>query len=414
MFGPLSVHRGDTELSANDLGGPKPRQVLEILLLNFGAAVSKARLMDLLWEGNQPAVALPTLESYVSVLRRHLQPGTGRSGPVRTVTGGYAIDTTMVDLDVDRFGTLTKQAVQAPPGRALALLTEALELASAPLLGDELLPAWAEDERALHATRVAAAKVKAAELALAQGELGQAIVMSESVTRLDPLNERAWTTLIIGLERNGDVVGALTAYDRCRKVMANELGCTPNKALTEAQARLLARTAARNDPAVPNPLASEAANQQPALPDTDRLRILIVDDHTTFSDLLAGALDREPDLRSVGAAKSAAEAVAMYQNTRPDVVLMDLYLTDGSGLTAAERILALDPGTRIVMLTGNPSQDALREAAGMGICAFLPKDGSLGVMLDTLRHARTGNMIVHPSLVAGLGSSPASPRRPGH
>lgn len=415
MFGPLAVHRGDTELSANDLGGPKPRQVLEILLLNFGIAVSKARLMDLLWEGNQPAVALPTLESYVSVLRRHLQPGTGRSGPIRTVTGGYAIDTTMVDLDLDRFGTLTKQAGKAPPVRALALLTEALEIASAPLLGDELLPAWAEEERALHATRVAAAKVKASELALAQGELGQAIAMSESVTRLDPLNERAWTTLILGLERNGDAVAALTAFDRCRKVMASELGCTPSKALAEAQARLLARTAAGHVSPGPNPHGSEAAGkQQSARPGTERLRILIVDDHTTFSDLLAGALDREPDLRSVGAARSAAAAVTMYQETRPDVVLMDLYLTDGSGLTAAERILALDPDTRIVMLTGNPSQEALREAAGMGICAFLPKDGSLGVMLDTLRHARTGNMIVHPSLVAGLGNSPAPSGRPGH
>ncbi|MCF3141447.1 MULTISPECIES: BTAD domain-containing putative transcriptional regulator [unclassified Paenarthrobacter] len=413
VLGPLTIHRGDTELSANDLGGPKPRQVLEILLLNFGTAVSKTRLMDLLWDGKHPAVALPTLESYVSVLRRHLQPGFGRSGPVRTVTGGYAIDATMVDLDLDRFGTLTKQASQAPPRRALDLLTEALDLASAPLLGDELLPAWAEDERAGHATRVAAVKVRAAEVALSVGELDQAITISESVTRLDPLNERAWTTLVVGLERNGDAVAALTAFDRCRKIMASELGCTPNQALTEAQARLLALTAVRDTRSVDGPPRATTSKERTALTDVERLRILIVDDHTTFSDLLAGALDREPDLQSVGAARSAAAAVTMYQETRPDVVLMDLYLTDGSGLTAAERILALDPGTRIVMLTGNPSQEALREAAGMGICAFLPKDGSLGVMLDTLRHARSGNMIVHPSLVAGLGSGPVAPGHPG-
>jgi DNA-binding NarL/FixJ family response regulator len=63
-----------------------------------------------------------------------------------------------------------------------------------------------------------------------------------------------------------------------------------------------------------------------------------------------------------------------------------------------------------VMLTGNPSQEALREAARMGICGFLPKDGALGVMLDTLRYARAGNMIVHPSLVAKLGSTaPCAP-----
>jgi DNA-binding NarL/FixJ family response regulator len=139
--------------------------------------------------------------------------------------------------------------------------------------------------------------------------------------------------------------------------------------------------------------------------ETGRLRILIVDDHTTFSDLLAGALDREPDLQSVGAAKSVASAVTMFRDLGPDVVIMDLYLPDGSGLKAAECILSEAPETRIVMLTGNPSQEALREAARMGICGFLPKDGALGVMLDTLRHAHSGSMIVNPSLVAKWGGT---------
>jgi DNA-binding NarL/FixJ family response regulator len=147
-------------------------------------------------------------------------------------------------------------------------------------------------------------------------------------------------------------------------------------------------------------------------PETGRLRILIVDDHTTFSDLLAGALDREPDLESVGAAKSVASAVTMFRDLGPDVVIMDLYLPDGSGLKAAERILAEAPATRIVMLTGNPSQEALREAARMGICGFLPKDGALGVMLDTLRHAHAGSMIVNPALVARWGTTVLSESGP--
>ncbi|MET1086305.1 MAG: BTAD domain-containing putative transcriptional regulator [Arthrobacter sp.] len=410
VFGPLTIRRGETELCANDLGGPKPRQVLEILLLSFGSAVSKTRMMDLLWGGNHPAVALPTLESYVSVLRRHLQPGTGRMGPLRTVTGGYAIDRSMVDLDLDRFAALTKRASQAEPRAALALLTEALDLASAPLLGDELLPAWAEEERALHAANVARARVLAAEAALSVGEVGTAIALGSAASKEDPLNERAWTALILGLERNGENTEALRAFDRCRRVMDEELGCAPSAALKDAQARLLTSTAPTHEPADARGPLHAATEIRPVGPlvtrqETERLRILIVDDHTTFSDLLAGALDREPDLKSVGAAKSVASAVTMFQDLRPDVVIMDLYLTDGSGLNAAERILSEAPETRIVMLTGNPSQEALREAARMGICGFLPKDGALGVMLDTLRHARAGNMIVHPSLVARLGST---------
>lgn len=409
VFGPLTIRRGNTELSANNLGGPKPRQVLEILLMNFGSAVSKTRIMDLLWGGNHPAAALPTLESYVSVLRRHLQPGTGRTGPLRTVTGGYAIERSLVDLDLDRFETLTKEASQAEPGAALALLTQALNLASAPLLGDELLPAWAEEERAAHAARVGLARVMAAESALAVGEVGRAISLGRAAAKEDPLNERAWTALILGLEQNGENTEALRAFERVRRIIDQELGCAPGPALRDAQARLLRSTAATSGPAHVRGPSHPTTESRPVAvttkPETGRLRILIVDDHTTFSDLLAGALDREPDLESVGAAKSVASGVTMFRDLGPDVVIMDLYLPDGSGLTAAERILSEAPGTRVVMLTGNPSQEALREAARLGICGFLPKDGALGVMLDTLRHAHAGNMIVNPSLVARWGAT---------
>ncbi|MFC9773272.1 MULTISPECIES: BTAD domain-containing putative transcriptional regulator [unclassified Pseudarthrobacter] len=416
VLGPLTIRRGNVELRANDLGGPKPRQVLEILLLNLGSAVSKTRIMDLLWGGNHPAVALPTLESYVSVLRRNLQPGSGRTGPLRTVTGGYAIDRSLVELDLDRFDSLTKQASHAAPAAALSLLSEALELGSAPLLGDELLPAWAEEERSLHAARVALARVQAAEHALAVGQADKAVSWGLAATNEDPLNERGWNVLILGLERNGQDNEALRAFERCRRIMDAELGCTPSPVLKQAQARLLERTAApdvsprASATARPlrevHPVAAPTARPEAAV--TDRLRVLIVDDHTIFSDLLAGALDREPDLKSLGAAKCVESAVTMFRELRPDVVIMDLHLADGSGLHAAQRILSEAPLARVVMLTGNPSQDALREAARMGICGFLPKDGALGLMLDTLRHARPGNLIVHPSLVARLGAGPES------
>jgi ActR/RegA family two-component response regulator len=235
------------------------------------------------------------------------------------------------------------------------------------------------------------------------------MTFSNAAVKEDPLNERAWTALVLGLERNGENTEALRTYDRCRRVMDEELGCAPGPLLRDAQARLLSNTAAKSGPVeVRGPIHIVKEIRHPAptevMQETERQRILIVDDHTTFSDLLAGALDREPDLKSVGAAKSVESAVTMFHDLQPDVVIMDLHLADGSGLTASERILAEAPDARIVMLTGNPSQEALREAAGMGVCAFLPKDGALAIMLDTLRHARPGNLIVHPSLLAGLGS----------
>jgi DNA-binding NarL/FixJ family response regulator len=127
--------------------------------------------------------------------------------------------------------------------------------------------------------------------------------------------------------------------------------------------------------------------------------IMVVDDHTTFAELLTGALGREADLRSVGVADRVEAAVRMSAALEPDVVVMDYHLPDGNGLDASERILAERPETRVVMLTGNPERVSLGEAARLGVCAFLPKDCSLVTLLDTIRAARRDTMVVHPSIL---------------
>lgn len=146
--------------------------------------------------------------------------------------------------------------------------------------------------------------------------------------------------------------------------------------------------------------------------DLFQARVLIVDDHTTFAELLAQALAREPDLMCVGFATDITAAMEQCERLRPDVVVMDYHLPDGDGITAAERLLARAPETRVVMLTGDPDPQALTRAAGSGICAFLPKDGSLTTLLETLRHARNGGMMVHPLLVTQLGARKRAPAHP--
>jgi DNA-binding SARP family transcriptional activator len=373
IIGPLRIRRGDAILGCRELGGPKPRQVLELLLLSLGIPVSKDRLIEILWAGQAPPEALPTLESYVSVLRRHLQPGMRKDGPLRTVTGGYMVDRSLVDLDLDRFDALLRRAETAGPQHALVLLKDALGLASAPLLGDELLPSWAEDERARHAARVFHARVMASEAALAVGKAQMAATWAREAIADDPLSERAWTAMILGLEKSGQLTEALRAFEHCRRIMDREMGCAPGAALRSAHARLLKATADDSLPA------------DPPFLHTSKIRILTINGHRTFTELLTGALDREPDLLSVGAAASAEAGVEMSRELVPDVVILDYHLPDDDGFGAARRILAAAPRTRIVMLAGNPTPESHRQAAAIGICAFLPKDGSLATMLDALR-----------------------------
>lgn len=128
--------------------------------------------------------------------------------------------------------------------------------------------------------------------------------------------------------------------------------------------------------------------------------ILVADDHTTFAELLIGALSQEPDLESVGVAGGVEASVRLCSELRPDVVVMDYQFLDGNGLAAAERVLADRPETRVVMLTGSPERISLKVAAHTGICALLPKDCSLSTLLDTIRSARGGRLVVHPSIFA--------------
>jgi len=132
------------------------------------------------------------------------------------------------------------------------------------------------------------------------------------------------------------------------------------------------------------------------------IRILIVDDHTTFTELLTEALDREPDLFTVGSTSNGRRAIGLCRELDPDLVVLDYHLPDVNGLSVAAEILAEFPSIRIVMLTGDPTPEAVQHAATIGINAFLPKDGSLASMLSTLRTVRAGSFMVHPSLVAQL------------
>ena len=243
MIGNLRIRRGETVLTADKLGGPKPRQVLEILLLHVGSPVSKDRLVHLLWGGRAPGEALATLESYVSILRRNLQPGCAKTGPLRTANGGYMIDRDMVDVDLHRFQALVRAAEFAEPPRAYSLLAEALSLASEPLLGDELTPDWAEVARSGHAETVQHAQQLAAEAALALHRPDDAVLWAQRCVAASPLNEAAWTLLIRGLELCGRHADGLQAYERCRRLFGRDLGCAPGPALQEVHVRLLKATA---------------------------------------------------------------------------------------------------------------------------------------------------------------------------
>lgn len=120
------------------------------------------------------------------------------------------------------------------------------------------------------------------------------------------------------------------------------------------------------------------------------LRILVVDDHILFREGLVSLIGSQADLRVVGEAGSAEEALNRALELKPNIVLMDIGLPDGSGLEATRWILSHLPDTIVVMLTVYDSDDLLFEAIRAGARGYLLKSTPISKLLMSLRALRRG------------------------
>ncbi len=135
------------------------------------------------------------------------------------------------------------------------------------------------------------------------------------------------------------------------------------------------------------------------------LGVLVVDDHSTFAELLALALDSEPDLHCVAVAADRETAIKAAREHAPDIAVVDLLLGREDGISLAADLASLRPGIRVVILTAHADQVVMRRASAAGVCGLLAKNGSLNDLLNTLRSARPGGFIVDPQLLQRLVST---------
>ena len=131
-------------------------------------------------------------------------------------------------------------------------------------------------------------------------------------------------------------------------------------------------------------------------------KVLLVDDHPVVREGLRGMIDAEPDLIVVGEAGSGAEAVAMAESLRPDVILMDLRMPDVDGVAATERILAVLPHTRIVVVTTYESDTDILRAVEAGAAGYLLKDATRAELAGAVRDAARGKTVLAPTVADRL------------
>jgi DNA-binding NarL/FixJ family response regulator len=141
--------------------------------------------------------------------------------------------------------------------------------------------------------------------------------------------------------------------------------------------------------------ASAAASSRP-------IRVLIVEDHRILAEGLELTLQRHGDLTVVGLAGSVAEASQIALRERPDVILMDFHLPDGTGAQAAATIREQLPDVAVVILSGDTSEAALIAAVEAGASGFLSKSQATVQVTEAVRRAADGEMLIPAATLAGL------------
>jgi len=146
------------------------------------------------------------------------------------------------------------------------------------------------------------------------------------------------------------------------------------------------------------------------------IRLVIVDDHALFREGLASIIRLEPDIEVSGLAGTVQEAVEVVRTLKPDIVLMDFTLPDGTGADATRMVLKEDPDCKIIFLTMSEEDEDLFAAIRSGAKGYLLKNMSPSKLVATIRSVQQGESALSRAMTLRLMeelSRTKEPERPG-
>ena len=229
-----------------DLGGPKPRTLLALLIAAAGRPVAVEQLIDQMWGEDPPARVEASLQSHVARLRRALEPDREVRSPsdrLRTHAGGYSLDLAADEVDARRFALLVR-AARTRADEAESLITEALGLWRGAAYAGTSAPSLDAETTRLDELRLTAIE-DLWEVRVRQGRESEAVGELEQLVREHPLRERFWALLTRALYRAHRQGDALAALRRAREHLADELGVDPGPELRRLEDLVL-----RQDPSL--------------------------------------------------------------------------------------------------------------------------------------------------------------------
>jgi two-component system, NarL family, response regulator len=138
--------------------------------------------------------------------------------------------------------------------------------------------------------------------------------------------------------------------------------------------------------------------------DQDRIRVIVVDDHTLMREGVTAVIARQPDMIVVGEAVNGEDAIALVESEQPDVLLLDLRMPKLNGVAVIERLCPKCPGLAIVVLSTYDTDDDIIRALRAGAKAYLLKDTPPGELADCVRAVHGGRNYVSAAIGAKLAA----------
>jgi len=133
-----------------------------------------------------------------------------------------------------------------------------------------------------------------------------------------------------------------------------------------------------------------------------KIRIMLVDDHEVVRQGLKALIESDETMTVVGEADGVQAAVDRAALVRPDVVVMDVRLSDGSGIEATREIRAQRPETRVIMLTTFADDDALFASIMAGAAGYVLKQVKSNDLLRSIRAVADGQSLLDPSMTGAV------------
>ncbi len=136
-----------------------------------------------------------------------------------------------------------------------------------------------------------------------------------------------------------------------------------------------------------------------SLSSIDRIRVMVVDDHSITRDGLQVLLEQAGDFEVIGQAGDGEEAVRVAPHLDPDVIIMDVMMPRKDGVDACREVMETLPDTKVLILTASTNEDAVIEAVAAGATGYLQKFSGRDQLLATIRDVAAGELRVPATVV---------------